>query len=353
VLRGNDAVGFDAVMGASALADAGMDVELFSADAEGCGRPLSHVDELPRRACSSDSFVLFHHSFGWPRTEEVLRACRGKRLIKAHNVTPAEFFVGHSEAHVAACSAGRLQIEGFANGGADGVIGDSLFNLTEFLEAGFLATGGRIAPPFTPARELIQVHADIDVLDRLTDGAMNVLMVGRIAPNKNHRFGIEVIARMQRELGLSARLVCVGKLDDRLAGYRASLLRHAECLGVSRSIAWLGEASRAVLKAAYVASDVLLVPSLHEGFCVPLVEAMALGVPVVALNRSASGETLGAAGISLDEPDSLAFAIAAQMVRSDSNGRAAMVRAGRERFEELFANAVAARRLVDAVVSLL
>jgi len=90
-----------------------------------------------------------------------------------------------------------------------------------------------------------------------------------------------------------------------------------------------------VLAAYYEAADVFVCTSDHEGFCVPVVEAMAKGVPVVAYDAAAVGETVGRGGLLLEDKSPMAVAAAVQRVVSDPVLSLRLTEAGRSRAAEL------------------
>jgi glycosyltransferase involved in cell wall biosynthesis len=123
-------------------------------------------------------------------------------------------------------------------------------------------------------------------------------------------------------------------------------------LSLGDSVRLHGSVSDAELGAFYEASDVLVCVSEHEGFCVPLIEAMYHGLPVVAFAAGAVPETLGSAGLVLDTKGPARIAAAAHRVVSDDVLRAEMVAAGHERVDH-FALDATKQRLVDALEPLL
>jgi glycosyltransferase involved in cell wall biosynthesis len=102
---------------------------------------------------------------------------------------------------------------------------------------------------------------------------------------------------------------------------------------------------------AYADADVLVVTSEHEGFCVPVVEAMSAGLPVVAFDQGAVPEVLGGAGTLVTDKDPYALAASIAEVLADSPRRDAMAAAGRRRLAELDLEN-AADRFVDLLVPL-
>ena len=129
------------------------------------------------------------------------------------------------------------------------------------------------------------------------------------------------------------------------------------CTAMSPSSAWpravqfAGHASDATVAAAYAGADVLVVTSEHEGFCVPVVEAMAAGLPVVAFDQGAVPEVLGGAGVLVSDKDPYALAAAIAALLRDAPRRDAVIEAGRRRLAALDLDS-AADRFVDLLVPL-
>ena len=92
-----------------------------------------------------------------------------------------------------------------------------------------------------------------------------------------------------------------------------------------------GSVSGAELEAYFRAADVFVMASDHEGFCVPLAEAMGHGVPIVAYGVTAVPETVGGAGLVLDDKSAVPFAAAVGRVLRDDTLRGVLAAAGRER----------------------
>jgi glycosyltransferase involved in cell wall biosynthesis len=106
------------------------------------------------------------------------------------------------------------------------------------------------------------------------------------------------------------------------------------------------------LESYYREADVFVCASEHEGFCVPLVEAMGHGLPVVAYSTSAVPETVADAGLLLSSKDPLLFAASVHKVVEDTRLRNQFVEAGRRRAED-FSLSKARRRFVDLLVDAL
>jgi glycosyltransferase involved in cell wall biosynthesis len=130
----------------------------------------------------------------------------------------------------------------------------------------------------------------------------------------------------------SARLWLVGGSSS--DAYVRAVRGLVEALGLEGAVRLTGSVSPAALAAYYAAADVFVCASDHEGFCVPLLEAMHSGLPVVAYASSAVPETLGGAGVCLPEKSPGVVAAAVWRVVSDAGLRGRLVAAGRRRLED-------------------
>ena len=159
------------------------------------------------------------------------------------------------------------------------------------------------------------------------------LFVGRVVPNKGFHDLLAAFAVFRGAWGSGARLVLAG--SDAGGSYRVALRGLAEDLGLGDSVVWAGSVSGSVLAGWYSAADVFVCLSDHEGFGVPLAEAMGAGLPVVAFDAGAVAGTLGGAGVLLGDKSPIAVAAAVGRVLEDGVLRDRLVRAGRARAAEL------------------
>jgi len=349
-LQRGDATGNDALGMRDALLRAGYEVRLF---AEGGDRTLGFGTTTEARAFLRDgAAAIFHQGTQWDHGLQVFERATGVRIARDHNVTPPGFFRGVSEDFVGASNVGLAQRARLARDRSIAWIAASAMNAAELAELG---AGGRVTvvPPFTQAEELAEVEPDEIALRRWAALPADVLFVGRLAPNKGHRRMLRIAASYAELFGRPLRVRLVGSYDRRWSAWLAVLARDRERLGIGDSLEFLGTLSTAELKAAYLTSRILLCCSEHEGFCVPLVEAARLGVPVVATYQRGVAETLGRQGLVLREQSDDVVAVAIHRVLKDGALRESLVRAQAERFERLHASAMVERRFLTAVEPLL
>ena len=172
------------------------------------------------------------------------------------------------------------------------------------------------------------------------------MFVGRLAPNKCQHDLVKVLATLRAGADPTARLRLVGGAE--LATYESALRELASGLGLTDAVEISGSVSPGALAAYYATADVFVSVSEHEGFCVPLLEAMAHDVPVVAYGAGAVPETLGGGGVLLPDKTPVLVAAAVARVARDQGLRDALVTAGRERLAN-FTPEVVSSRLLDVL----
>ncbi len=242
--------------------------------------------------------LVYHHSIYWPMGDAVFADMRGPRIVKFHNVTPMEFFLGYSESYAYACREGRHQTHRlFASGRVTRWQADSTFNADELRAWGEDAARIDIVPPFTRASELLGTHRNAPA-----PGLRPVIAayVARVAPNKGYADALRMAGAWRTlvpELPLELRFV--GGRDPLLATYREELDALETSLGPGGGVTWSESPSDEELDAILRGADVYLNLSRHEGFCVPLLEAQALGLPTVSYDAGAVRETAGAGQVVL------------------------------------------------------
>jgi glycosyltransferase involved in cell wall biosynthesis len=332
-LADGDAVGHDAIGMAKHIRGRGIPVSFFvtrSTSAE----PTHLIDDLPAAFTSPDDVLIYHHSIGFePGVRAIERLPARRKAVKYHNVTPPQFFKGLNAEVSRACVDGIAQVKRLADTPAK-IWADSEYN-GEHMRSFRPGRAYDVIPPFHHADDLLTLEPDYRAVSGLDDWATTILLVGRIVPNKNVPLAIAAFADYRRRFDKHARLVIAG--DQPVPEHSKEVRESVSRLGQDGHVFVTGKVSTAQLKALYLTADVLLVTSLHEGFCVPLIEAMGLRVPVVAVPNAAVPYTGGDVPWYADgEPTNLAAQIDA--VLTDPAEREKQTHAGWRRYDDTFTN---------------
>ena len=349
-----DAVSNDVLGMYEVLKQRGYDVRVF---AEGWALDKPRVWPAPQVESflkKSTDVLIYHYSRGWDPGLDLLRKLDCQKVIKYHNVTPPDFFARYNTDYAAMCAEGRKQLQPVARAGCDVYLSASAYNMRELLAAGTVDSKSFVVPPFHHVDRLHSIEPDQSVLTGCSDGKINVLMVGRVAPNKAHPSLIEAFAAYHHDYNPDSRLIIVGKEEVRLGKYSALLRAMVKHLKLQENVIFTGEVSDRALKAYYDAAHVFMITSEHEGFCVPLVEAMAMKIPIVAYASTAIPETVGTAGLVWDErnPYLLAESIKS-IVGGDQPLGKALSTIGWRRYTQHFTNARIAAGFLTAINGLL
>jgi glycosyltransferase involved in cell wall biosynthesis len=331
-----DAVGYDVRHMEALLGGQGHATDVFTR-VWGPDEPRNRHGTTLRRFVHGDptAVVIYHHTSGWEEAVRLMGRLGCRRVVRYHNVTPAHFFDPYNDILAGHCREGREQVAELARAGCELYLSDSSFNQSELLAAG--APPGRCAvvPPFHQTERLVRAVPDPGVL-RDCAGVTNWLFVGRRAPNKGHRLLIDAFAAYVAHFNPHSRLILLGRSDSRLRPYDEALRDQVRRLRLRGRIAFLSATDDAGLRAYYDSSAALVVASEHEGFCVPVIEAMALGVPLVARAATAVAETAGAAALVWDEADPLLLAASADRLARDPAARRFLAECGRRCYHDRF-----------------
>ncbi|MFP5377797.1 MAG: glycosyltransferase [Acidimicrobiia bacterium] len=288
------------------------------------GRARAYADYGAAVPAAADDVVVYHHAVGAAVADFV--AARPQALVlDHHNVTPPGWNAGWEPDAAYECAWGVRQLRHLAPRAALGV-GDSAWNEAELAAAGCRRTA--VAPILVDLAPFAALAGDGE-----PDGPAEWLFVGRVAPNKCQHDVVRAFAAYRRLYDPGARLTLVGASAS--ARYREAVAAHARALGVADAVALTGPVGHDELVARYRAASVFVCLSEHEGYCVPLVEAMAAGVPVVAYASTAVPETLAGAGVVLDAKEPLRVAAAVAVVLGDDVLRRSLRKAGSARAAEL------------------
>lgn len=296
-LNYGDAVGNDVCAIKSALVEAGYETEIY-AESIGNRVPVGmakSIAEMP--ILSNEDILIYHLSIGTRLNYDVAQMI-GKKILVYHNVTPPHYFSMYSPALVMATYEGIRGARYLADK-VDYCIADSEYNKTQLLEMNYQCPI-EVCPILIPFSDY-QKTPDEKVIDRYcNDGYVNLLFVGRIAPNKRQENVIRAFYYYHKHYNPKSRLFLVGNWSG-METYYERLVKYVDLLDLSGYVVFPGHIRFEEILAYYHLADIFVCMSEHEGFCVPLVEAMYFNIPIIAYNTSAIGYTLDGCGLLLDD----------------------------------------------------
>ena len=271
-----------------------------------------------------EDVVLLHLSIG-SDVNDLFPGLPGRKAILYHNITPPEYFRGVQEQTASLLDRGRRQAKALADS-AEVVMADSRFNAEE------IAAMGHANPQVLPLVldfAMLRAKPDRRILRQYRDGMANILFVGRCAPNKKIEDLLNAFYYFQRYVQPASRLIHVGSYAG-MEQYHALLLARSRELQL-KNVELVGSVRQDELNAYYDVSRAFLCLSDHEGFCIPLLEAMTHDLPVVAYAAGAVPETLDGAGVLVREKRFDLIAEILGRVAEDELLRAAVLKGQRER----------------------
>lgn len=350
-----DAVGNDVLGMYAALKKAGVRVRVFAQEWSDSLRGLpSFVSDYLQWAATDHCLTIYHHATHWPLGWEVFRQGYGAKIVRYHCITPPHFFSPYSPHYEVPTRLGMEMTAAMVESKEIAYfLATSQFSLAELCALGLPDEKGGILPPFHNLLTLDDIEASLPVLAQFLDGRINLLFVGRVAPNKGHRHLIHVVKAYRDLFSSCIRLLIVGDLDPRLQSYYEELQQTAIRLGLNGAVRFEGKVSLHALKAYYLVSHVLLVMSEHEGFCVPILEAAHHRLPVVAYASTAVSETLGPNGLLIDRLDYEVFAAAIHTLCTDQAYSERVVEQQTQRLRAAFDRTILEARFLDAIAPFL
>ncbi len=255
----------------------------------------------------ADRFI-YHYPIYYPLMETISWIAQGIVILDYHGITPPHLWEGHNR-ELLATSQRRLTLAHYA----DYAIVHSQYTRDELLASGAISGDRVFVLPLPVSLEHFQPgERSAELAERYgIDPEQPVLLyLGRIAANKR----IDVLVRalpLIRQRYPNVKLLLVGNNTGHYAKYAAEIEQLAVTLGQSEHVCFTGPVDDRELAAHYQLADVFVTASQHEGFCVPIIEAMACGVPVIGTHITALPETIGDGGLTFrpDDPDDLAAAV--------------------------------------------
>ena len=331
-----DAVSNDAIAIKKVLSQMGYESRIYAENIhpkmQGQARPYRKMERMRK-----NDVLIYHNSTGTEMTFDFENfPCR--KIMIYHNITPPAFFDGYDNRSKRLTTYGLAATKCIADK-MDYCLADSEYNKQDLLGMGYTCPID-VRPVFIPLLDYEKKPSKKILARYGNDGYTNILFVGRISPNKKQEDVIRAFYYYKRNLNRKSRLILVGNHAG-MEKYSYKLKNYVDELGLA-DVIFTGSIPFDEILAYYHLADLFLCMSEHEGFCVPLVEAMYFGVPVLAYASSAVPSTLGGSGVLLKEKDPILAGEMMHRILSDEALRQQVLQKQKERLQDFSFEAVRA-----------
>ena len=247
-------------------------------------------------------------------------------ILSYHNVTPTHFFTGIGGQYAQGTRQTQSELSVFQVQ-TKLALAFSRFSAQDLAVAGY--TNIKTIPILMPAT-LQELTPDPDVMTAVRTHP-NLLFVGRIAPNKRCEDAIKILHQC-RQIEPAAHLYLVGPRRH-ARPYADWLCDFVRQYNLQDAVTFTGYVSDAELAAYYRQADIFIMMSEHEGFGIPLVEAMRFDLPVIAYDSTAVTETMGGVGVLIKQKRYDVIAALIHEINTNSDLRRKILAAQRERVQ--------------------
>lgn len=323
-----DAIGNDVFALKKALIDMGYETQIF---ASSIVPPLDYkaATDIKRMPKMKENDVIIYHLSTGTQLNYDLAKYKGRKIVIYHNITPARFFRGY-DSFFEQISEWAIEGARYLADKIDYCLAVSEFNKQDLQKLGY-SMPIDVLPIIIPFDDYKQ-KPNQEIMEKYSDGRHNIIFTGRIAPNKCHEDVIAAFACYKKYYASKARLFLVGSFKESDTYYR-KLKKYVEILKVD-DVVFTGHIKFDEILAYYQIADVFLCMSEHEGFCVPLVEAMFFKVPIIAYNCTAVPMTLGDGGILINNKNPLEIAALINRIMIDKDLKIEIQKKQQRRLED-------------------
>ena len=349
-LNYGDAISGEAITIRRLLAARGIQGNIYSVHAhekvKDQMRPWRYFEEDRQAAAARAEPILLilHFSIASPLNDLFLAAQSVTKAVIYHNLTPPRWFANYNSRVYADLQQGVKELATIAQA-ADLIFADSEFNKIELIP--LVSKPVDVLPlPLDLTKWSVAANPGIANLLQ-SSGEVNLLHVGRLAPNKCVEDIIKIFYFYHHKIQRRSKLWLIG-IDIDTEIYSFELRRLLSRLNLKHSVEFVGAVADSELRSFYENSAVYLCMSEHEGFCLPLLEAMYFRLPVIAYAACAVPETVGDAGVLVQRKAHAELAELVNLVATDNSLRGPLVEAGLRRVDDF--SETSFQRLLDQLL---
>jgi glycosyltransferase involved in cell wall biosynthesis len=306
---------------------------------------MDDVCELHKyRSRHARNLLMFHASIGQPEVHAFLTSRAEALVLVYHNVTPGMYFEPYDLEFAELLALGRREVELLRPRVAQ-AIAASEFNARELEAMGYRDV--RVVPPVIDFHRLAGVEPRESTLKHLRSLETPILLsVAQLMPHKRPDYLVEMMHCIETYRGFRPVLMLVG--HNRMARYTRAIREQVRELEVNVHV--VGAIDERDLVAMFQMSSAFVTASEHEGFCLPVIEAMAMSTPVIARACAAIPETVGNAALLVPASQGPScYAEAVYEVLTEPRAGQELMRRGHTRVAEIERSAPDAA-IVDALL---
>jgi glycosyltransferase involved in cell wall biosynthesis len=302
-LTSGDAIGNQALFLQQLLRRRGYTSHIFAGSWDVASQAHCQPYRQYAQVSHANNLLILHYAVGG-EVNTFAQSLPDRKLMVYHNVTPGHFFRGFNDDVARLCDEARASLHQFASNMS--IVADSPYNADEMRAMGFEVLG--IVPPVVDFDRLTHLLGSDDAQKARVQFAkpnancLDWLFVGRMAPNKCVHDIIKAFYYFHKFVQPNSRLLLMGG-NGGVEAYTDGLRQLVASLSLEDAVVFAGHQPDGALAAFYEMADVYVSMSEHEGFCVPVLEAMQFGLPVLAYNSTNLPHTLGNAGVLLNRKD--------------------------------------------------
>lgn len=285
---------------------------------------ISHYTSL---TAGKDDLLLLHHSMGTD-LDSWIASLSCTICLVYHNITPSKFFAEGTNLHHYTMK-GRVQLLDYRTK-CSAAISDSRTNADELIEAGY--DNVETIPLLFDLKARIKAKFNTSLV--LNNSLrITILFVGRVTRHKCQREFIPLALALKKIMIIPFQIVLVGEAQKN-DPYVVDIITDIEIFGLKDFVKLTGKIPDEDLLAWYRIANLFVCLSEHEGFGIPLIEAMSFKIPVIAFDSSAISETLGGAGLLIHKKDPILIATLIKTLIYDKPLRRAIIKDQSNRITE-------------------
>jgi len=340
-LTPGDAISNNTLLLDRAFKSKGIDANVYAISrGEGLETSAGLYEQLPK---PDKNDIIIYHMCEKSVINTEIKTMNCKKIVIYHNTTPAEFLIQYFSEEYQKQIDSINEIKGLKDT-FDWCIAVSEFNKKDLIKLGYDENKISVIPIYLDFDEYRQ-QPDSRTADKFRHGKVNIVFVGRLTANKKQEDIIKAFAYYKKYVNNNSRLILAGTSPG--GTYAKKLLSYVDTLDIDDVIFTWTLSFREIL-AIYSIADVFLCMSEHEGFCIPLVEAMMFDVPIIAYNSTAVPYTLNGAGVLIDNKDPELISNIINKTITDENYKSNIIKSQQKRLKD-FESEVVLKQLIDVI----